>query len=37
MKKWARFVKRVREEHGKINLAIVAENNHYAGFGRWNC
>jgi uncharacterized protein YecE (DUF72 family) len=34
MKKWARFLKRVREEeHKKINLAIVAANNHYAGFG----
>ena len=33
MKKWTRFLKRVREEHRKINLAIVAANNHYAGFG----
>ncbi len=33
MKKWARFLKRAREEHRKINLAIVAANNHYAGFG----
>jgi hypothetical protein len=34
MKKWARFLKRAREEeHKKINLAIVAANNHYAGFG----
>ena len=34
MKKWARFLKRDREEeHKKINLAIVAANNHYAGFG----
>ncbi|MGA9845146.1 MAG: hypothetical protein WBP64_01980 [Nitrososphaeraceae archaeon] len=34
MKKWARFLKRAREEEQeKINLAIVAANNHYAGFG----
>jgi uncharacterized protein YecE (DUF72 family) len=34
MKKWARFLKRAREEHlEKVNLAIVAANNHYAGFG----
>ena len=33
MKKWARFLKRAREEQEKINLAIVAANNHYAGFG----
>ena len=33
MKKWIRFLKRAREEHRKINLAIVAANNHYAGFG----
>ncbi len=34
MKKWARFLKRAREEeHKKINLAIVGANNHYAGFG----
>ena len=33
MKKWTRFLKRAREEHRKINLAIVAANNHYAGFG----
>ena len=34
MKKWARFLKRAIEEHReKINLAIVAANNHYAGFG----
>ena len=25
MKKWARFLKKAREEHKKINLAIVAE------------
>jgi hypothetical protein len=33
MKKWARFLKGAREEHRKINLAIVAANDHYAGFG----
>ena len=34
MKKWARFLKRAREEQReKLNLAIVAANNHYAGFG----
>ena len=33
MKKWARFLKRAIEEHREINLAIVAANNHYAGFG----
>jgi hypothetical protein len=33
MKRWARFLKKAREEHRKINLAIVAANNHYAGFG----
>jgi hypothetical protein len=33
MKKWARFLKRAREEHREINLAIVTANNHYAGFG----
>ena len=33
MKSWSRFLKRAREEHRKINLAIVAANNHYAGFG----
>ncbi len=34
MKKWARFLKRARdEEQEKINLAIVGANNHYAGFG----
>ena len=34
MKKWARFLKRAREEQGgRLNLAIVAANNHYAGFG----
>ena len=32
--KWARFLKRAREEeHKKINLAIVAANNHYTRFG----
>ena len=34
MKKWARFVKRAREKQSeRLNLAIVAANNHYAGFG----
>jgi uncharacterized protein YecE (DUF72 family) len=36
MRKWARRVKRVEKERGKeeeISLAIVASNNHYAGFG----
>ena len=35
MKKWARFLKRARDEEQKdrLNLAIVAANNHYAGFG----
>jgi uncharacterized protein YecE (DUF72 family) len=35
MRKWARSVKRVEEEekNKQLNLAIVASNNHYAGFG----
>ena len=33
MKKWARFLKKAREQHKKINLTIVAANNHYARFG----
>ena len=34
MKKWAKFVKRAGEERrDRLNLAIVAANNHYAGFG----
>jgi uncharacterized protein YecE (DUF72 family) len=33
MRKWARRVKRVEEENKQLNLAIVASNNHYAGFG----
>ena len=35
MKKWSRFLKRARDEEQKdrLNLAIVAANNHYAGFG----
>ena len=34
MKKWARNLRRVTEtEKNKVNLAIVAANNHYAGFG----
>jgi uncharacterized protein YecE (DUF72 family) len=35
MKKWARFVKRAIDEEQRdiLNPAIVAANNHYAGFG----
>ena len=35
MKKWARFLRRARDEEqrDRLNLAIVAANNHYAGFG----
>src|SRR4029079_7111055 len=34
MKAWARFLRRAKEEQrDKLNLAIVAANNHYAGFG----
>lgn len=35
MKRWARFVKRAKDEEqrDRLNLAIVAANNHYAGFG----
>jgi uncharacterized protein YecE (DUF72 family) len=33
MRKWARRVKRVQEENKQLSLAIVASNNHYAGFG----
>ena len=34
MKRWSRFVKKAREEQlDRLNLAIVAANNHYAGFG----
>ena len=36
MKKLARFLKRARDEEeqrDRLNLAIVAANNHYAGFG----
>jgi uncharacterized protein YecE (DUF72 family) len=35
MKKWTRFLKRARDEEqrDKLNLAIIAANNHYAGFG----
>lgn len=34
MKRWARYLKRAREEElDRLNLAIVAANNHYAGFG----
>ena len=33
MKRWARFVKKAKEEQqDRLNLAIVAANNHYAGF-----
>ena len=33
MRKWARNIKRVQEEEEQVKLAIVAANNHYAGFG----
>ena len=36
MKKWARFLKRARDEEeqrDRLNLAIIAAKNHYAGFG----
>ena len=34
MKRWVRFVKKAKEEQrDRLNLAIVASNNHYAGFG----
>jgi hypothetical protein len=34
MKKRARFVERAKEEQrDRLNLAIVAANKHYAGFG----
>jgi hypothetical protein len=34
MKRWARCLKRARDEgRDRLNLAIVAANNHYAGFG----
>jgi hypothetical protein len=33
MKTWARFIKTAREEQrDRLNLVIVAANNHYAGF-----
>ena len=32
MQKWAENIKNVKEEE-HMNLAIVAANNHYAGFG----
>jgi hypothetical protein len=32
MQKWADNVKNIQED-GRVNLAIVAANNHYAGFG----
>ena len=34
--RWVRFVQRAREDEeqgDRLNLAIVAANNHYAGFG----
>jgi hypothetical protein len=31
MEKWVEKIKTVRDE--RINLAIIAANNHYAGFG----
>ena len=35
MKKWTRLLKRTidEEQRDRLNLAIVAANNHYAGFG----
>jgi hypothetical protein len=34
MERWARIVKRAeKEQRDNLNLAIVAANNHYAGFG----
>jgi hypothetical protein len=34
MKKWARFLKKAKEEQlDRLNLVIVAASNHYAGFG----
>ncbi len=33
IRKWARNIKRVQDEEEQVNLAIVAANNHYAGFG----
>ena len=33
MRKWARQLLRVQKEDTKLNLAIIAANNHYAGFG----
>jgi hypothetical protein len=34
MKKWTRFLKRARDDQqDRLNLAIIAANNHYAGFG----
>jgi hypothetical protein len=36
LKRWAGYVKRARDEEeqrDRLNLAIVAANNHYAGFG----
>jgi CheY-like chemotaxis protein len=35
MKKWARFLKRARDEEqrNRLNLVIIATNNHYARFG----
>lgn len=34
MNRWARFLKKAREENEtELNLAIVAANNYYAGFG----
>jgi hypothetical protein len=32
MQKWAENIKNV-QEHEHMNLAIIAANNHYAGFG----
>ena len=35
MKKWARFLKRAgdEEQRNRLNLVIIAINNHYARFG----
>jgi uncharacterized protein YecE (DUF72 family) len=33
MQNWAGIVRRVQEEDNRVKLAIVAANNHYAGFG----
>jgi uncharacterized protein YecE (DUF72 family) len=35
MQKWADNIRAVQDE--RIKLAIVAANNHYAGFWAWDC